>query len=283
MVRRALAEALAGAFEAPRAVVLALAADQSEVAAVVLGRSPLLTDAELVDFAAAGDAAAQAPSRGGRACRQASRRRWPKSAGAKRRSRSPTISTPTSGRARCGGCTNGSATTPEAREALASRPNLPPALRNELAAATARALAEFAARCDWLSAERAQRIARDAREQATATIVCNAAGDELAELARRMRAAGTLTVAALMRALLCGDREFFVQALSELSGLPPRRVAALARAPEGQGFAALYAKAGLPAPSCRPSAPRSIALEAAGRAARRPPIAAVVRAGDRRL
>ena len=59
LVRRALAEALAGAFEAPRAIVLALAADQSDVAAVVLGRSPVLTEAELVDFAASGDAAAQ--------------------------------------------------------------------------------------------------------------------------------------------------------------------------------------------------------------------------------
>ena len=63
-----------------------------------------------------------------------------------------------------------------------------------------------------------------------------------------MRSAGTLTVAVLMRALLGGDRDFFALALSELSGIAPRRAAALARAPKSQGFAALYAKARLPAP-----------------------------------
>ena len=59
VVRRALAEALASATEAPRHIVLALANDQSEVARVVLALSPLFEDAELVDCAAAGDSAAQ--------------------------------------------------------------------------------------------------------------------------------------------------------------------------------------------------------------------------------
>lgn len=245
-VRRALAEALAGAFEAPRAVVLALAADQSDVAAVVLGRTPLLTEAELVDFAAAGDAGAQTAI--------ARRPRLPAgiaAALAEVGGREAAIALADNRDAdvrpsalwrlyeRFGDDA-------EARDALASRSDLPAALRNDLAGATAKALADFAARCDWLSAERAQRIARDAREQATATIVRASEADELAGLARRMRASGSLTVAVLMRALLCGDRAFFIQALSELSGLAPRRAAALARASKGQGFAALYAKAQLP-------------------------------------
>src|SRR5271165_1752150 len=58
-VRRALAEAFAGARGAPRALVVALANDRSEVAAPLLARSPLLTDAELVDCLAAGDALTQ--------------------------------------------------------------------------------------------------------------------------------------------------------------------------------------------------------------------------------
>ena len=60
LVRRALAEALASAADAPRHIVLALAADQAEVACVVLGRSPMLEEAELIDCAAVGDALAQA-------------------------------------------------------------------------------------------------------------------------------------------------------------------------------------------------------------------------------
>ena len=135
----------------------------------------------------------------------------------------------------------------EVREALANRRSTPSALRNELAGATARSLADFAARCNWLSPGRAQRIAREARDQASVTILSASEGEALVELARRMRGAGTLSVAVLMRALLSGDREFFVAAVSELSGLARARAAAFARRPDGHGFAALYAKARLPA------------------------------------
>ena len=284
LVRRALAEALAGAFEAPRAVVLALAADQSDVAAVVLGRSPLLTEAELVDFAAAGDAAAQSAV--------ARRPRLPAAIAAAlaevgRREAAIALADNLDADVRPGALWRlfeRFGDDAEVRDALASRSDLPPALRNELAAATARALAEFAARCDWLSAERAQRIARDAREQATATIASNAEhASELAELARRMRSAGTLTVAVLMRALLGGDRDFFALALSELSGIAPRRAAALARAPKSQGFAALYAKARLPAPFLPAFRAALLALDVADRAARRPDLSRAVRESDRRV
>ena len=246
LVRRALAEALASAAEAPRHIVLALAGDQSEVASVVLERSPALTDAELVDCAAVGDVVAQA----------ALARRPRLSAGvaaalAEIGQREAVLvlagnleaDLPESALWRIFERFGGDA---ETREALLSRGWLRPALRNELAAATARALAGFAARCDWLSPQRAERIARDAREQATMTIARSSEGEELAELVRRMRAAGTLTVAVLMRALLCGDRGLFVQALSEISGLAERRVAAFAANPAGCGFAALYEKARLP-------------------------------------
>ncbi len=263
LVRRALAEALAGAFDAPRPVVLALAADQSDVAAVVLGRSPLLTEAELVDFAASGDAAAQSAI--------ARRPRLPAgiaAALAEVGRREAAIALADNLDADVGPSAlwrlfERFGDDAEVRDALGSRSGLPPALRNELAAATARALAEFAARCGWLSAERAQRIARDAREQATATIASNAEFGELAELARRMRSAGTLTVAVLMRALLGGDRDFFALALSELSGIAPRRAAALARAPKGQGFAALYARARLPGPFLPAFRAASLALDVA--------------------
>src|SRR5258707_14272202 len=60
LVRRALAEALAASPDAPRAVVQALASDHRDIAAVVLARSPLLIDAELVGFVAPCDSALQA-------------------------------------------------------------------------------------------------------------------------------------------------------------------------------------------------------------------------------
>ncbi len=246
LVRRALAEAFASAAEAPRHIVLALASDQSEVASVVLARSPALTEAELVDCAAVGDVAAQV----------ALARRPRLAAGvaaalAEIGRREAVLALADNLEADLPGSAlwrifERFGEDAETREALLARAWLPPALRNELAAATARALADFAARCDWLSPERAERIAREARERATVAILGAAEGEELGDLVRRMRARGTLTVAVLMRALLSGDRSFFVQALVEISGIPERRVAAFARNPASHGFAALYGKAGLP-------------------------------------
>jgi uncharacterized protein (DUF2336 family) len=59
LVRRALAESFASAANVPHYMVLTLANDSSDVAAIVLARSPLLSDAELVECAATADAFAQ--------------------------------------------------------------------------------------------------------------------------------------------------------------------------------------------------------------------------------
>ena len=58
-VRAAMAEVLAMSRHAPVQVISALASDQPDVAALVLARSPLLTDADLIDLAASGQGAAQ--------------------------------------------------------------------------------------------------------------------------------------------------------------------------------------------------------------------------------
>src|SRR6476646_9015330 len=60
LVRRALSDALAASPSAPPAIVLALAADQPEIAAPVLALSPLFVDADLVDAVATGLPAVQA-------------------------------------------------------------------------------------------------------------------------------------------------------------------------------------------------------------------------------
>src|SRR5690606_83937 len=59
-VRAALAEALSMSPLAPPQIVAALAADQEEVAACVLVRSPLLSDLDLIDRAATGPGPVQA-------------------------------------------------------------------------------------------------------------------------------------------------------------------------------------------------------------------------------
>ena len=60
LVRRALAEALcAQSTDAPPAVIQALATDQPEIAVLVLERSELFIDADLVEIVATGDATIQ--------------------------------------------------------------------------------------------------------------------------------------------------------------------------------------------------------------------------------
>src|SRR5271155_5022036 len=60
LVRRALADTLAASAKAPPAIVMALAADQPQIAAPVLALSPLFVDADLVDAVATGGGAVQA-------------------------------------------------------------------------------------------------------------------------------------------------------------------------------------------------------------------------------
>src|ERR1700733_5566238 len=60
VVGRSLADALAASPSAPPAIVLALAADQPQIAAPVLALSPLFVDADLVDAVATGGGVVQA-------------------------------------------------------------------------------------------------------------------------------------------------------------------------------------------------------------------------------
>ncbi|MDP3898124.1 MAG: DUF2336 domain-containing protein, partial [Mesorhizobium sp.] len=58
-VRLAMAEPLSLSHQAPQQIIAGLASDQPEIAALVLVRSPLLGDADLVDRVAAGSPAVQ--------------------------------------------------------------------------------------------------------------------------------------------------------------------------------------------------------------------------------
>jgi uncharacterized protein (DUF2336 family) len=247
MVRRALAEAFAGARDAPRHIVLALAADVSEVARAVLVQSPLLGDVDLVDCAGYGDALAQ------RAIARRARLTAPVAAAlAEVGERGAALALIGNLGAELGKPAlwrlfERFRDDAEIRERLIERPGLPPALRAAIAAATTADITGFAARAHWLEPRRAERLARDGREQAFVAIAADCDGADLAELVAWMRGAGHLTAALLLRALAGGDTALFAQSLADMAEMPVLRAAALAREPRGQGFAALYARARLPA------------------------------------
>jgi len=243
LVRRALAAALCTASDAPRILILGLAADEPEVAAAVLQRSPVLTDADLVDCARTGDVVAQTAL--------ARRPNLPPGATAALAEigqrdavlaliANLEIDLPAELLHRVLSRFHDDVSL---RDALLERPLLPASVRARIAVEAAKDLAVEAS--VWMPREQAERIARDAREQALCSIASSCHPNERAELTRALRTAGALTPALLLRSLLGGERTLFAHALAELSGLPLPRVAAFILEPRGEGFAALGCRAGV--------------------------------------
>ena len=251
LVRRVLAEAFASAVEAPHHCILALANDQPEIAALVLERSPVLTDQDLLDCAAAGDVAVQA----------AIARRPDLSAGV-----SASLAEKASLEAVRALADNPGADVPEfslrrmverfgadasLREALLTRAELPTCVRVDLVCAGASALTGFVRDCGWMSGDRAERLQREACERAITDIALEATRDDsiegALEIVSHLRAVGRLTPAFMLRALLSGDRSLFEAALAELAAQPLARASGFVRFHQGSGFVALYDRARMPA------------------------------------
>ena len=250
LVRRALAEAFANAPEAPRHLVVALANDQSDIATLILSRSPVLPDADLVDCAALGGELVQTAI----ALRpivsvavSAALAEIASAASLAALAQNAGAAIPATALARM---VERHGDRPELREARPGRPAArdptgdrrrlvgePVAIRHRLRMAFARA-------------HRAHRP-RGARED-----------DARPVLGRRARRRlpprpppapdGQLTPALILRALLSRSMGFAEAAFADLSGLASARVGALLWDRRGAGFAPLYRKAGLP-PSLQPA------------------------------
>ncbi|HEY8567273.1 MAG TPA: DUF2336 domain-containing protein [Beijerinckiaceae bacterium] len=246
LVRRALAEAFANAVEAPRHLVVALANDQSDIAALVLARSPVLTDADLVDCAALGDELAQT----------AIALRPSVSVGVSAALAEIAVAPALAALARNLGAVIAASSLErivarhgaeaELREALLARPNLPLAIRQAIAVAVADSLSAFVQGCGWLSPERAARATREAREKVTVGLSLDAEARDVRHLVAHLRRSGQLTPALILRAILSRGLAFAEAAFAELSGLTPARVAGLLQERYGAAFAALYKRSGLP-------------------------------------
>jgi len=246
LVRRAMADVFARSSAAPAAIVQALALDQPSVALPVLEHSPLLIDADLVDIVATGNSDMQ--------CAIARRVGLPASVCA-------AIAEVGTAAAALELIENAYAELAPfswdriverhghlaaIRESMLLLEDLPAATRAALVAKLSDTLAQFVVARNWLSADRAGQVASEARERSNVNIAARSRGDDMQELVRHLRVTGQLTSGLVLRALLSGNLELFNYALSELSGLPHSRVAALLH---DRGTASLYAllkRAGLP-------------------------------------
>jgi uncharacterized protein (DUF2336 family) len=246
LVRQAMAEVFARSTEAPGAIVQALSLDQPSVALPVLEHSPLLIDADLVDLVATGPCETQ--------CAIARRNNLPPSVCA-------AIAEVGTASAALELIENANAELPPfswdriverhghlaaIRESMLVLEDLPAATRVALVAKLSDTLAQFVVARNWLSADRAVRIASEARERSTVNIAALSRGHDMSGLVQHLRATGQLTAGLILRALLSGNLDLFDYALAELSGLPPARVAALLHDRGGASLQALLTRAGLP-------------------------------------
>jgi uncharacterized protein (DUF2336 family) len=246
LVRQAMAEVFARSTEAPAAIVQALSLDQSSVALVVLEHSPLLIDADLVDIVATGNSDMQ--------CAIARRIGLPSSVGA-------AIAEVGSAAAALELIENAYAELAPfswdriverhghlaaIRESMLLLDDLPAATRAALVTKLSETLAQFVVARNWLSADRAGRIAAEARDRSTMNIAARSRGDDLRGLVQHLRMTGQLTAGLILRALLSGNRDLFEAALAELSELPLPRVSALLHDRSGASLNALLRRAELP-------------------------------------
>jgi len=247
LVRQALAEVLASSPKAPPAVIQALAGDQPDVAVIVIERSPLFIDADLVDLVATGTPAIQAAVARRVALQCAV-------AAAIAEVGSPEsclilIENPEAEIAlfSIDRIVDRFGHVAAIREALLWRTDLPAPTRQALVSKLSATLADFVAARAWLETDHAHRIAKEACEKATVALAAQSPAGETGPLIRHLCASDQLTAGLILRALLSGNVVLFEQALAELSGLPLGRVRGLVHDNGGAGFRAIYDRAGLPA------------------------------------
>jgi uncharacterized protein (DUF2336 family) len=247
MVRAELARALAFSESAPPAVILGLAGDQPEVASWVFEYSPLLLDTDLVDAVANGDTQTQSAI--------ANRDDLPSSVAAALAEVGAAEACLVLIENRCAEIAAFSLDRIVARhghlaairEAMLQRDDVPAATRQALVAKLSETLAGFVAARAWLDPDRAQRVAKEACEKATVTLAAEAPDDEIRPLIRHLRESGQLNAGLVLRALLSGNEEMFIEALAELSDMPIARVSALVYDKASSAFRAVFDAAGLPA------------------------------------
>jgi uncharacterized protein (DUF2336 family) len=246
LVRQAMSEVFARSPDAPATIVRALAADQPSIALPVLEYSPLLIDADLVDIVATGTSDMQ--------CSIARRINLPSSVSA-------AIAEVGSAAAALELIENAYAELAPfswdriverhghlaaIREAMLLLEGLPAATRAALVAKLSNTLAQFAAARNWLSPERAGRLADESRERSTISIAARSRGEDMQGLVQHLRATGQLNAGLILRALLSGNLELFEAALAQLADLPLARVTALVHDRGNASLQALLIRAGLP-------------------------------------
>ena len=244
-VRLAMAEALSMSPHAPLQIISVLASDQPEVAGVVLARSPLLTDADLINRVASSpkatqkliadrplvsmalsaaiaeigeaEACAVLLANSGADIASLSFRRM-----AERHGHLPLV-----------------------REPLISDARLPADCRHMLLVKLGEMLKTSPLVMALMGAARADRVMRDACVKASVTLIEGTRQEEHAALIEHLRLRGDLTASFLIRTIAHGKVDFFGSALVALSQQSEQRVRALLAGGHDVALQSLFRSAGL--------------------------------------
>ena len=244
-VRKAMAEALALSHHAPLQIVSALASDQPEVAAVVLARSPLLTDADLTERVASGHKTTQVLI-------------------ADRAAVSMELSAVIAEIGEAEACrtlvaNEGAEIAPLSfrrmaerhghvaplREALIADRRLPADCRHMLLVKLGDVLKGSPLVVASMGISRAERVLKDACVKASLTLIDGTRSEDHAALIAHLRVRGDLTASFIIRAVAHGKVDFFGSVLVALAGSSEQRVRSLLAAGSDVALSAVLRSAGL--------------------------------------
>jgi uncharacterized protein (DUF2336 family) len=246
LVRRALSEVFAGAALAPRYIVLALANDEPDIAHIVIRQSPILTDAELLEFATDGDETTL--------CVIAQRSHVSDVVAAsllESGMRSVCIALLSNSEANIASyilrrIADKFADDGVIRDALLARSDLPAEVRYDVVETTLMQVS-----LAWQGSKKLQRHARQTADVLRyRTLLRSTVGleiSQLCDLVNHLRTKRALTMCLLMRSLVSGNRAVFEATAVELTGLRPLHAIALTQNHRSAAFRALYHRMGLPA------------------------------------
>ncbi|AFL52024.1 uncharacterized protein (DUF2336 family) [Sinorhizobium fredii] len=244
-VRLALSEALADSPTAPRAIVRALAEDQPEIAFAAIARSPVLTDADLVDLAARGTAETRAliAARGTVSCSVAAAIAEIGDEEEVSILLENTGALLLQGSLRRIACRLGHAAA--VRDRLLARADLPSDARHALAEKIGAALSASGLVQAVIGSARVARVMREACDATALAMTAAGSPNDLSRMVAHLRETGRLTPAFLMSALCSGATEFFILAIVDLSGLSEKRVRSILSGGRLHSIRALFESAGL--------------------------------------
>jgi uncharacterized protein (DUF2336 family) len=226
-VRQAMAEALSMSRYAPAQIIAALASDQPEVASLVIGRSPLITDLDLIDRVATGTRATQLL-----VARRSSLSKPVAAALAEVGELEPCVALVQNRGADIAAMSfrrlaERLGHEPSIREALIADSRLPADCRHLLLVKLGEALSQSPLICALMGHRRAERVTRDACAKASMTVIDGTRSDDYGALIEHLRLRGDLTAGFLVRAVAHGKIDFLGAVLVALTAQSEQRVKSL--------------------------------------------------------